>query len=223
LLRGRFFNQHDLAGGAPVIIVNETAANHFWPKQNPIGKHIAGSRDLVPKEVVGVVADAKSSALNAADAEQLYVPAEQMPYPTMTIVVRSTANPESLAMRCISGFAGFALFLAAIGMYGVMAYSVTQRKQEMGIRIALGAAPGDILRPIVRQGMTLVIAGVVLGVLASLALTRLVASLLFGVGPSDPLIFTSAALVLISAASAACYVPARRGTRVDPIVVLRSE
>jgi putative ABC transport system permease protein len=259
LLRGRFFDEHGVTGGAPVIIINETAAKHFWPNENPLGKHIAGSRDLIQREVVGVVADAKFSALQDANTDQLYVPSEQMPYPAMTLVVRSSANSEPLVaairgklaeldptlpisgilsmntviatsvaqprliMQLVSAFAVFALLLAAIGMYGVMAYSVSQRKQEMGIRMSLGAVPRDILSLVVRQGMTLAAAGTIVGVLASFALTRLLSSLLFHVRATDPFIFGFAALVLIASAFAACYIPARRATRVDPIVVLRYE
>ena len=259
LLHGRFFDDHDVAGGEPVIIINETAAKHFWPNENAIGKHIAGSRDLIQRQVVGVVADAKFSALKAANADQFYVPSEQMPYSTMTLVVRSAATPEALvaAVRAkiaeadptlpISGvlsmsnviatsiaqprlitqlvgtFAGFALLLAAIGMYGVMAYSLSQRKQEIGIRMSLGAGRREILQLIVRQGMTLAFAGVIIGVVASLALTRLLTGLLFGVRATDPSIFAAAAAVLVMCAFLACYVPARRATRVDPISVLRSE
>jgi putative ABC transport system permease protein len=259
LISGRFFNEHDIAGAVPVVIVNESAANHFWPNQNPLGKHIAGSRDLIPREVVGVVGNAKISALNAADADQLYVPLEQLPYSTMTLVVRSSGSSEPLVAairakvaevdatlpvsgilsmkeviagsvaqpriitQCVGVFAGFALLLAAIGMYGVMAYSVTQRKQEMGIRMSLGAGPREILGLVVRQGMTLAVAGVGIGVVASLAVTRLLAGLLFGVRATEPSIFAGAAAVLGLAAFLACYFPARRATRVDPIIVLRSE
>jgi putative ABC transport system permease protein len=242
-----------------VIVVNETAARHFWPNENPIGKHIAGSRDQLPREVVGVVADAKFSSLRDANADQLYVPSEQMPYAAMTLLVRSSVLPEQVidAVRGkvaeidptlpLSGirsmenvvstsvaeprlitqitgvFAGFALLLAAIGIYGVMAYSVTTRQQEMGIRMALGARPSDILRLVVGQGMRMTLIGVALGVAVSLALTRLLASLLFTVRATDPLVFTAAALVLAGTAFVACYLPARRSTRVDPIVVLRHE
>jgi putative ABC transport system permease protein len=139
-----------------------------------------------------------------------------------TVIGTSVAQPR-LIMRLVGAFAASALLLAAIGMYGVMAYSVSQRKQEMGIRMSLGATPRDILRLVVRQGMTLAAAGAVVGVVASFALTRLLAGLLFQVRATDPLIFSSAALVLIISAFAACYIPARRATRTDPIVVLRYE
>jgi len=259
LLRGRFFSEQDIAGGAPVVIVNETAARHYWPNENAIGKHVAGSRDLAGREVVGVVADVKFSTLNAKTADQLYVPLEQMPYATMTLVVRSDASPEPLVhairgkiaeidptlavsgilsmdrvvaasaaqprmtAQFVAAFASFALLLAAIGMYGVMAYSVSMRKQEMGIRMSLGAHPRDILKLVVSQGMRLALAGLILGLLASLALTRLLGSLLFGVRAVDPLVFLGAALVLLTSALLACYLPARRATEVDPIVVLRFE
>jgi len=259
LLRGRLFDGRDIAGGAPVAIVNETLANHFWPNANPLGKHIAGSRDLVQREVVGVVADAKFSSLKAVGADQIYVPLEQMPYPTMTLVVRSTTPSEALvtAIRAkiaevdpalpvsgvinmdgvvaasasqprlitqfVAAFAVFALVLAAIGIYGVMAYSVSTRRQEMGIRLSLGAGPRDILKLVVGQGMRLALLGVAIGVIASLALTRLLSTLLFGVRSTDPIAFTAAAAVLLLTALVACYVPARRATRVDPIIVLRYE
>src|SRR5262249_4734100 len=98
LVRGRLIDESDIAGGAPVAMVNETAANHFWPNQNPIGKYIAGSRDLVQREVVGVVADMKFSTLRAVSADQFYVPLEQMTYPTLTLVVRSSSAPEALVV-----------------------------------------------------------------------------------------------------------------------------
>jgi putative ABC transport system permease protein len=259
LLRGRFFNEHDVAGGAPVIILNETAARHFWPNENALGKHIKGSRDPAAREVVGVVADTKFTTLSSAGADQFYVPSEQMPYPSMTLVVKISgkAKPVTDAVRAkiaevdptlpVSGiqsmdqviaasvsqprlitqfitvFAAFAVLLAAIGMYGVMAYSVGQQRREMGIRVSLGAEPRDIVRLVLGQGMKLAIAGVLVGAVASLAFTRLLASLLFGVAATDPFIFTAAVLTMTSVALLACYLPARRATRVDPISVLRAE
>jgi putative ABC transport system permease protein len=138
------------------------------------------------------------------------------------VLAASVAQPR-LIMQFVGVFAGFALLLAAVGIYGVMAYSVTQRKQEMGIRVALGATRSDIFRLVVGHGMLLTTGGVVVGVLASLALTRLLSSLLFGVRAMDAGVFAGAALVLACAALVACLLPARRATQVDPIVALRYE
>jgi putative ABC transport system permease protein len=259
LLSGRTIEEKDIAGGSPVVVINETAAKHFFGGLNPLGKHLANSRDMVQREIVGVVADVKFSALSAANTEEMYLPMAQVPWPNTTLLVRSGASVQSLVvavrtkiaeldpnlpvtgissmeevvgasvaqpkltMQFVGIFAGFALLLAAIGIYGVMAYTVTARKQEMGIRVALGAQPADILRLVVGQGMRMTLLGVALGVAVSLALTRLLASLLFGVRATDPLVFSAAALLLVGVAFLACYLPARRATRVDPIIVLRYE
>jgi putative ABC transport system permease protein len=121
------------------------------------------------------------------------------------------------------GFAAIAVMLAAAGIYGVMSLNVNSRLQEFGIRTALGAAPGDVLRLVIGNGMRLAGAGIVLGVGGALWLTRLIESLLFEVKPTDPTTFTAAILLLASVALLACYVPARRATRVDPVVALRNE
>ncbi len=259
LLHGRVFSDSDNATGRPVAIVNQTVATRYWPGQNPIGKHIANSRDMLQREVVGVVADVKFNALNLTNSEEMYLPLAQNPFPATALIVRSHENEQPLVasvrskiaeldphlpvtgissmedvlsasvaqrriiMQLAGVFAGFALLLSAIGIYGVMAYSVSTRKREMGIRMSMGAEPLDILKLVVGQGMRLTLLGVAIGAALSFGLTRLIASLLFGIRAADPFVFGAATLVLLFAALAACYLPARRATRVDPIIVLRYE
>jgi putative ABC transport system permease protein len=137
-------------------------------------------------------------------------------------VARSLAT-RRLTNQLLLGFAVAALVLAAIGIYGVIALSVSHRVSEFGIRLALGAAPGDVLRLVLRQGFRLILLGVVIGLTAATALTRSLAALLFEVQPLDPLIFGGVALMLVSVAVLACYLPARRATATDPLVALRYE
>ena len=120
-------------------------------------------------------------------------------------------------------FAGLALVLAAIGIYGVISYSVVQRTHEIGIRAALGASTGNLLRMVLVNGLTLMLIGLVLGIAGSLAVTRLLSTLLFGVGARDPLTLAAVAAVLALVSVAACLLPALRATRVDPLVALRYE
>lgn len=123
----------------------------------------------------------------------------------------------------LTGFGGVALLLAVVGVYGVLSYSVNQQAREIGIRMAMGAQSGRILRLVVGQGMRLAIVGLVLGTLIALAATRVLSSLLFGVSAHDPLIFGGVSLILATAAILACYIPARRATKVDPTIALRYE
>jgi ABC-type antimicrobial peptide transport system permease subunit len=126
-------------------------------------------------------------------------------------------------MLLLGGFAALALVLASVGLYGVMSYTVTQRAREMGVRLALGAATGDVLGLVLRQGVNLTLVGVGIGLATALALTRVMKTMLFGVGATDPITFVTIPLVLLAVALLATYLPARRATRTDPIVALRAE
>jgi ABC-type antimicrobial peptide transport system permease subunit len=120
-------------------------------------------------------------------------------------------------------FGVLALLLAVVGIYGLLSYAVTQRKQELGIRMALGANRGDVLKLVLRQGMTLALLGEVVGLLGAFALTRVMRGLLFGIGPLDATTFVAVIIASTVVAFVACYIPARRATKVDPLVALRYE
>ncbi|MGA8553173.1 MAG: ABC transporter permease [Candidatus Acidiferrales bacterium] len=142
---------------------------------------------------------------------------------TMGDSVSASLMPEHFTMLLLAAFAGLALLLAMIGIYSVMSYSVSRRTNEIGIRVALGASPSDVLRLVIRQGMTLAILGSAIGMVGALALSRLMVSLLYGIKPTDPATFAVVAIVLMLVALAACYIPARRAMRVDPIIAVRYE
>jgi putative ABC transport system permease protein len=197
--------------------------------------------------------------LDAQPRPELFLPFSQNVFPGMSIVVRTTSEPERfasdlrgaiwdvdrdqavydmstlegaiarwvflprLSATLLLGFACAALLLAAVGIYGVIAYSVSQRTTEMGLRMALGAGSGDLVDLVVRNSMAFVALGMGAGLLGSLGFARLLSGQLFGVSPVDPLVFLGVVLVLGLAALTASYLPARRATRVDPIEALRIE
>ena len=142
---------------------------------------------------------------------------------TMQEVRSLSVSLQQFNSLMIGIFAAVALLLASIGIYGVMAFAVSQRTREIGIRMALGARKADVLKLVVANGMRLAFTGLAIGLVASWLLTRFIASLLFGVKPTDPLTFSVVSLCLLSAAFLACYLPARRATRVDPLEALRYE
>jgi putative ABC transport system permease protein len=138
-------------------------------------------------------------------------------------ILSGTVSLQRFVMLVLGAFAGLAIALAAVGVFGVMSYLVVQRSHEIGVRVALGAPPGDVIRLVLGRGLALASAGAGLGVIGSLVVTRVLASELYGIQPTDPATFVAAALVTVLVAMLACYVPARRATQVDPLVALRSE
>ena len=142
--------------------------------------------------------------------------------PVQEIVARSIAT-QQLAMMLLSVFSLLALVLSAIGIYGVISYLAGQRTKEIGVRMAMGATSADVLRLVLGDGMRLTLVGVGIGVVAALGLTRLITKMIYGVGATDPITFAVVAILLTGVALFACYIPARRAMRVDPIIALRYE
>jgi putative ABC transport system permease protein len=137
--------------------------------------------------------------------------------------VSASLSSQRFTMLLLAAFAGTALLLAAAGIYGVMAYLVTRRTREIGVRMALGAVAGDVLRLVIGQGMWTTIVGIAIGIGGSFALTRTMQSLLFGVSATDPLTLVGVVVLLAAVSFLACWIPARRATKVDPLVALRYE
>jgi putative ABC transport system permease protein len=264
LQKGRGFNEQDAKGAVGVVIIDESLAHRFFPGGDAIGKHLTidfppGTGEPTPREIIGIAANVKHYGLERESGPEIYEPYLQHPYPGMTLVVRTSADPSGLApairneLRALDKnlvvggiakmeeivarriapqrfntllmalFAAVALTLAAVGLYGVLSHSVSQRMQEIGIRMSMGAQVGDVLRLVVGQGMRLSLIGVAAGLAGAFSLTRLMAKLLFGVKSTDPLTFALVTAMLIAVALVACYIPARRATKVDPLVALRCE
>jgi putative ABC transport system permease protein len=192
----------------PQMYFTYAQADIFLPR------HLVVGTDTDPLAIAGAV----RRTVWEVDAEQ---PVSDVS--TMKDVLSESLSRERFSMLLLGLFAALALLLAAVGLYGVMSYTVAQRTREIGLRMALGAQRRDVLRLVVGQGLKLVAAGVVLGLVASLALTRLMASLLYGVSATDPATLVTISLVLVAVAALASYIPARRATRVDPLTALRYE
>jgi predicted permease len=255
LLQGRDFTAADNEHAPKVVIINEALARQFFPNQDLIGKRFG----LGEETIVGIVGDARDDNLDKAPAPGFYAPFAQIPRDGMSLVMRSTIEPEALIVSVrnlmkelypaqpilrfktmeqriyertaakrimtivIGVFAGIALLLAALGLYAIMAYAVSQKTHEIGVRLALGAPRGNILRLILGQGLKLTLIGIGLGMMGAFALTRFMVSLLYGVSTGDTLTFILACSTLVGAAILACWLPARQATKVDPMVALRAE
>ena len=262
--RGREFTVQDHAQARGVVVIDETLARRYWPKEDPLGVHLQMfGHDY---EIVGVVGEIKHNGLDEEATATLYAPLAQVPdsvagfvsnnlslairadtpalslqaavrrelqavdsevaassMRTMEQFLTTSTAPRRFNLTLVGTFAGAALLLAGIGIYGVIAYAVAQRTRELGIRLSLGAQRGDVLMLIMRQGARLAVLGVVIGLLGAFAVTRALASLLYSVSATDPLTYITTALLLTCIALLACYIPARRATKVDPMIALRYE
>jgi putative ABC transport system permease protein len=269
IIRGRDIADSDAVGRPGVVLISEALARRFWPKEDPLGKHLTLTFFAdTPREVVGIVGNVKTDALNETrPVDTIYMAVDQLSAATgevwhsfaLSLAVRTKSDPHNAIasvteaihqigpdipvtdvlsmddliaqsmspqrfnMLLLAAFAGLALLLAAIGIYGVLSYSVRRRVREIGIRMALGASQSDILRLVVGDGMKPILMGVALGLTAAVALSRFVASLVFGVPPTDPLTFTAVALLLVVVGIVANSLPAYRATRVEPVRTLREE
>jgi putative ABC transport system permease protein len=273
-IRGRDFTDQDTAAAPLVVIINESMAKKWWPKQDPIGQQIVIGKGVGPqfdepaRQIIGVAGDIRDGGLNRDPQPQMIIPQAQVKdditalnagigpvvwlvrthgdphqyisvvteqlrqasggFPVarvrpMTQVVANSTAREDFNMLLLTTFGASALILAAIGIYGLMAYSVQQRTQEMGIRMALGADRSRIRSLVVWHGMRLAIAGVVIGIGAAFGLTRFIASFLFGVKTWDPFVFVTVPVVLSLVALLAVWMPATRASRLDPQQALRIE
>ncbi len=229
LLHGRDFTAGDATASPKPAIINEAMARRFWPDRDPIGQRLGLPDDKTHRglAVLGVVKTGKYHTLGEEPQPVIYLPADY--HPRATLLVRTEQYmtlplfPAHTTGLLLGAFGFVALILAVVGLYGSIAYSVDQRTREIGIRMAMGARPSDVLKLVVRQGLMLVVIGVAMGLVGAYGVTRFLASLLYGIGPTDPATFAGAAILLTSVAVLASYVPARRAAKLDPMVALRYE
>jgi putative ABC transport system permease protein len=265
LRRGRTFTAADDARGVQVAMINETFARRYFPATDALGARmtVRFGRPVVPREIVGVVADVRQSSLAADPPPAIFLPHGQSPTGALTFVVHTTGDPllmrdrvqaeiwsvsPSMAIHSattldalvadqvrehrfhlllLGSFAATALVLVAVGVFGVLSHATSERRHEMGVRIALGAHGADIVGIVMRQGLLVAAVGAALGLFVSVALlTRFLRDsqllkLLFGVQPLDPATLVGGTLLVLAVSALACYVPARRATRVDPVRALQ--
>ncbi len=263
LVRGRMFDDRDVADAPHVALISESLARQRWPGEDPIGQRIEFGNmdgDLHVLTVIGVVSDVHELDLSRPAPAAVYCDYRQRLQATSeyTIVVHTAMDAASLipAVRAaireldpslppqfqtmeqvfsasladrkfnlmlLGLFAGSALLLAATGIYGLLAYTVANRTREFGVRIALGAAPADVVGMVLQSGVRLALMGIAIGLAGALALSRVMAGLLYGIRPNDPMTLAGVSVVLTGVTLVACYLPARRASRVDPLVALRYE
>jgi putative ABC transport system permease protein len=261
LMHGRVFTEADTVENAPpVMIIDETMAQRYWPNEDPVGKRIKFDDPNFKSPwfaIIGVVGNVRQEGLEQPAGLMSYVPSDGEW--TDDLVLRTKNDPRTavpavreqvrlidrnlavanvgvlsdlLSLResqrkfnalLLGSLAFVALLLAAIGIYGTVSYWVKQRTAEIGIRMALGADQQNVFRLVIGRSMILVFAGLAVGIAGALAGSRLIASLLFGVTVYDPATFCAIAILLLLASLSACWIPARRATRVDPIIALRYE
>ncbi len=260
LIQGRAFTNDDNTDGQRVVIIDASLARHFFPHEDPIGRHLQiPNGSAVQREIIGVAGGVRETGFDQQPRPTIYFPSGQTSDQTMSLVVRTElptgtilpaikdaiwsvdknqpvfevrtmdqiiaeiTSPQRVASFALDALAFLAFILAAIGIYGVTSYTVSQRVHEIGVRMALGAQPRDVMRLILGQGVKFVLWSLVIGLAASFALTRLMASLLYDVSATDPSIFIVVGVLFALTAVAASYIPARRAASIDPIVALRAE
>jgi predicted permease len=256
---GRDFNERDSARVPHVAIVNETFARRHFPGEDPIGRTLITGMAQLPSQIVGMVADVRSTGLNTPPEADYFLPALQRPETFTNVLVRTNLGPvetaalvrealrtvdadlpllqpqtlsasiaqttadRRLALVLLGGFSALALLLASLGVYSVMANLVAHRTNEIGIRMALGASPGMVLRMVLGHSRRLTLLGIVLGIAGAYFISKLMQQALFEVDPAEPLIYLAVAAMLLLIAEFASWLPARRATRIDPVIALRSE
>jgi predicted permease len=266
LRQGREFSTTDRPGSGRVVIVNQTLADRFFPGEDPLGKRIALTGDVLRftpfsgewRTVVGVVGTTQDGGLDAPPRPVVFMPFAQEFAFGGTLVIRAASNPSALAPQAtrivrsiapmnpiehvltvaqikdqsvaprrlnaalISLFGILAVIIAAVGIAGVMAFSVSARTNEIGIRMSLGADSGRVQRMILREGGVLLAIGLVLGVGGAFFAARVIRGLLFGIAPHDPITLIGVAVMMAAIGIAACWIPALRAARIDPAITLRS-